>query len=185
VLSVVAQGYAAVTQLTTKGIKMRRLMGLILFGFSCVVSAQACSIPVYRYALERWDADFYRVVLFYENELPKGISETLSPLVNASSTIYGEVPADMNIKPQDVKANMSLRFVDLANDPEPQMLKLWQTQNHPELPWMVIRFPPSARLQHVLWRGPLDVLPAASLVAPTAGSDRSMDLAGNRRQREG
>ncbi len=166
--SVVAQGYAAVAQLTTKGIKMRRLMGLILVGFSCVVSAQACSIPVYRYALERWDADFYRVVLFYENELPKGISETLSPLVNASSTIYGEVPADMNIKPQDVKANMSLRFVDLANDPEPQMLKLWQTQNHPELPWMVIRFPPSARLQHVLWRGPLDVLPAASLVESPA-----------------
>lgn len=154
-----------------KGMKMRRLMWLFLFGFSWVVSAQACTIPMYRYALERWGTDFYRVVFFYENELPKGISETLSPLVNASVAIYGEVPADVNVEPQDVKANMSLRFVDLANDPDPQMLELWQTQNHPELPWVVIRFPHSARLQHVLWRGPLDVLNGASLMESLARSE--------------
>ena len=154
-----------------KGMKMRRLMWLILFGFSWVVSAQACTIPMYRYALERWDTDFYRVVFFYENELPKGISETLNPLVNASVAIYGEVPTDVNVEPQDVKANMSLRFVDLANDPDPQMLELWQTQNHPELPWVVIRFPRSAGLQHVLWRGPLDALKTDTLVESPARSE--------------
>lgn len=147
---------------------MRRLLGLVLLIGLGVASVQACSIPVYRYALERWDTDPYRVVVFYENELVPGTGEQLEPLVRASSAIYGEVPAEVNAVPGDLKANLSLRFVDLTEDPDPQMLKLWESQVHPELPWVVIRFPHSARLKHVLWRGPLDALPSDTLTESPA-----------------
>jgi hypothetical protein len=143
-------------------------MWLCVVWVAFVVSAKACSIPVYRYALERWDSDFYRVIVFYENALPEGTSETLAPLVNASSQIYGTLPSSVVPEPNEVRANVSLRFVDLAGEPDGQMLQLWQAQKHPELPWVVIRFPRSARMQHILWCGPLDALDTATLVESPA-----------------
>ena len=31
--------------------------------------APACNVPVFRYALERWDADAYQIVVFYNDPL--------------------------------------------------------------------------------------------------------------------
>ena len=48
-------------------IKNAGLIIVLSLGFSS--AAQACSVPVFRYALERWPADAYRLVIFHNGPL--------------------------------------------------------------------------------------------------------------------
>ena len=42
----------------------RAFLGAIVVVFAIVATAVACQVPVFRFALERWEADDYRVVVF-------------------------------------------------------------------------------------------------------------------------
>ena len=164
------------------------ISGLVWLGW--VASVQARSIPVYRYALERWEADLYRVVIFYEKELPAESTATLGPVVNAGARIYGPVPESVKVQPQAVKANVSVHFVNLADHPDPQMLEWWQAQKGRTLPWVLIRFPATAQLPLVLWQGPLEAAagadrggvagPPRNRATSDPGADRGLGLAGSR-----
>ena len=52
---------------------------VFFFLFQCV-HAFACSVPVFRYALERWRPDPYRIVLNYNNPHTNKLSEVLKTL---------------------------------------------------------------------------------------------------------
>ena len=42
--------------------------------------AAACSVPVFRYALERWPADMYRLVVFHRGALSEGQQAEIAKL---------------------------------------------------------------------------------------------------------
>src|SRR5881394_2582179 len=46
--------------------------------------AGACSVPVFRYALERWPADRFLGVLFVDGKLSEGQDEVLASIVRAA-----------------------------------------------------------------------------------------------------
>jgi hypothetical protein len=50
----------------------------IALGLSAI--AYACNVPVFRFALERWRADPYRIVLFHRGELSAADREQIRPL---------------------------------------------------------------------------------------------------------
>ena len=87
-----------------------------------------CSVPVFRYALERWKPDPYEVVVFYRassGELDQKLIDDLTPegLVGKSH------------------ANLQLNLVDLDTESDIELQKLWEEQNNAKLPWMVLRYP--------------------------------------------
>ena len=45
----------------------------------------ACDIPVFRYALERWPADAYRVVVFHRGKLHSAEDKIVSTLRQAAA----------------------------------------------------------------------------------------------------
>ena len=45
------------------------MVRLILLVLSAAALAPTCNIPVFRYALERWPADSYEVILFHRGPL--------------------------------------------------------------------------------------------------------------------
>ena len=47
-----------------------RIVLCLIAVLAAVEPLQACSIPVFRYALERWAADLFEVSVFYEGPLP-------------------------------------------------------------------------------------------------------------------
>ena len=100
------------------------VVGLLLVGNS----VRACSVPVFRYALERWRSDPYQVVVFHRGKL----------------TADQQVAVDA-LKPDglagDKFANITLRLVDLAGKVDPAMQALWKQQKTKTLPWMVVRYP--------------------------------------------
>jgi len=108
---------------------------------SAAGTAWSCSVPVYRYALERWPADPYRVVIFHREPLAteqKQLAEQLGP--------YGLAGKK--------HANLTVRTVDLDKQPAPEMQRLWQSQKNATLPWMVVRYPATANYAPA-WSGKL------------------------------
>jgi hypothetical protein len=101
--------------------------------------AQACTIPVFRYAFERWDLSPYELVVFHRDALSK----------DAHAAI-GSVPSH---------ANLVVTTVDLNGKVSPALRKLWERQGAAAtLPHVVLRRPGAG--SKAAWSGPLE---AASL----------------------
>jgi hypothetical protein len=56
---------------------------------------QACNIPVFRYALERWNPDTARVMVFYEGSLGDGDEALVSRMEQDTKALGGTTNAEM------------------------------------------------------------------------------------------
>lgn len=114
-------------------------------------AAHPCSVPVFRYALERWPPDIFEVVVFHRGEL-SGDAKTIVEALEKASVM------------NDGWGNYQLKAIDLDADPKPAVLELWKTQTHAETPWVVLLYPIRSRIQHSAWSGPLTADNAKALV---------------------
>ncbi len=130
-------------------------LAVIMFIFS--LEAVACVTPVYRYSLEEWFCDNYRVTVFYSPGSLTAHTERLEPMVEATSISYGDWPTELKIKPEkeSVKANLSMRFINIDDEMSVADAEMWKAQRDSEVPWVVIRYPSSSRMKHSVWSGPL------------------------------
>lgn len=104
----------------------------------------ACSIPVFRYALERWELTPYEVVVFHRGPLPAADKALVRQL---------EGP-----KP---RANLSVTLVNLEDKVEAEYRKLWDAQKErPTLPWLVVRLAQTDEQIPPAWAGGLKEVPA-------------------------
>ncbi len=107
----------------------------------------ACSVPVFRYALERWVNDQYEVIVFHKGKLTDQQQKIVNDLTEEGAA--GEQ-----------HANVRLTLIDLAgNNPEkpvePEAVELWEAQKTETLPWMVVKYPAIARKPVDVWAGEL------------------------------
>ncbi len=117
------------------------LLGLVLAAGAG--TALACSVPVFRYALERWEADQYSVLVFHQGKLTAEQSAWVRDL--GRDGLAGKMAA-----------NLTLRTVDLANATDPALLRWWRPQPAATaLPAMVLLYPPAFGIPTPAWRGPL------------------------------
>lgn len=87
----------------------------------------ACNVPVFRYALERWQADSYEVTLYHRGSLPAAEQATASALRDAAN---------------QYAANFSFTDVDVSGP-----------TNIP-LPWLTAAFPAAPQDLTIAWQGP-------------------------------
>src|SRR5262245_22546075 len=102
--------------------RTRILPLLLVASFLLLPSANACTIPVFRYALERWRPDPYEAIVFHEGPLPAELQDI------ARVTRKGH-------------ANLEVKYVDLSAQPDEAMRKLWRAQTNASLPWLIVRYP--------------------------------------------
>ncbi len=106
---------------------------------------RACSVPVFRYALEQWRSDPYQVLFFHRGALSpedQALLDRLSPAGKA-----GEISANVTVIPIDLDALS-------PTDPQgKEDLALWKSQNTETLPWLVMRYPLSIRIAKTIWAG--------------------------------
>ncbi len=113
--------------------------------------AQACSVPVHRYALERWPPEPYEAVLFHRGALGGEVQKAVEAL-DAARDPAGAFP------------NLLLDRIDV-DQPIPDRVKaLWEAQAKPALPWLVVRYPAFREEGPVLWSGPLAAASVAALL---------------------
>lgn len=103
--------------------------------------ADACTIPVFRYALEKWDLTTYEIVVFYRGDLPASMQKSLDR--------WGKS-----------KSNIDITVVDLSGNVAPNransLLNIWQRENAgKEEPWMQVRYHDADRIGlGIAWSGP-------------------------------
>lgn len=105
-----------------------KIMSGVLACFFAASGAQACSVPVFRYALEQWRPDSFEVIVFHQGSLSDA-DRDLAEMVEPKNIDAGYA------------ANAWVRFVDLDKSPEAELVELWEQQETKTLPWMLVRSP--------------------------------------------
>src|SRR5436190_7888682 len=128
---------------STRTTRMKRRMTtvLALAITLCATAAFACNVPVFRYALEHWNPDAYRGVVFHRGPLPESFQKKLKTFLPGSP----ESPA-----------NLSIRTVDLDANPESADKELAESLKDAPLPQLVVRYPARHQIDTVLWKGAAD-----------------------------
>jgi hypothetical protein len=125
---------------------------MMLLGAPAV--GRACSVPVFRYALERWAADRFSAVLFTDGKLSDAQDEVYTNIVRAA-----DAPA--------AGLNLDVQKVDVKEIPG-KYGRLWKEQEAfaaGKLPWLVIHYPVAVGdEQKVMWAGPLESADVVSLL---------------------
>lgn len=114
---------------------------LFIFGYTFSI-AYACTVPLYQYALQQWQADPYEIYVFHKGPLSLEYQNKLDDIRKASQ--------DENFKP-----NVILRSFDLEDSQNKAAQKLWESQSKSELPWMIIKYPRFSKILWDLWAGSL------------------------------
>ena len=116
----------------------RYLLSALLWssGAAFVAPAAACTVPVFRYALEHWAADPYTVVVFYDGRSAHASIDALAQF--------------------EGWANVQIHSADVSALDDAELRTLWRRQSAATLPWMVVRYPNSSPAQGAIWAGPAD-----------------------------
>ena len=115
-------------------------VALVLSGMS---AAWFCQVPVFRYALERWEPDAYEVLIVSDGELSEKHSQLLQQL--EPDLVSGSPVANFRVRQVDGSTQESRRFV-----------AEWKVA-HPnnQLPQIVVRSPDIKQQQPVIWSAEL------------------------------
>jgi hypothetical protein len=128
--------------------------------------AEACNVPVFRYALERWPADPYEIIMFRRGPLAEGEAAL------AGSLERQELPGALH-------ANYVVRDVDLDGQVPDVMRELFERIGGDSLPRMAIRYPGTSEYRLALWSGPIsEETVTAALDSPVRRTVRERILDG-------
>lgn len=139
----------------------------VIAGIVGPTSAEACSVPVYRYALEHWSPDPYVAIVFHRGELSdeqQALLEQLNPRNESGFPV----------------ANIIVRTVDLDDDPSETIVALWEQHDTQTLPLLSLQTPPRLGPPQTAWQGELSAGNVAALIdSPARRKLRDRLLAGD------
>ncbi len=117
---------------------MRKLQTLVLFTIISAGVSLACVTPVFRYALERWEADPYRLMVFTDGALDAEQQQTVKAFQNYEQYGYRNPP--LIVEQVDVSAATNLSA------------KVWtQISTHRSAPCVALLYPSIMREDSVVW----------------------------------
>ena len=127
--------------------------GLVLFAILFAApGVHACSVPVFRYALERWTPASLRLLVFHRGEISKDDREQIRRITEAMRT-----------------ANVRVEQVDLDGDVVADLRAVWDKQDKSaKLPRVILRYPEVPAEAPNLWSGSLDMSAIAYLAQSPA-----------------
>jgi len=127
---------------------------IILTAFLILGASTACGclVPVFRYALERWEPDYYQAVLIHRGQMTENDSRLLDELRQASRT----AEAVLNLYVQDI---------DVTSYPADKIKGLLGGEIPEKLPVLALWYPMRGGLMPPIWRGELMQSTVAALTA--------------------
>jgi hypothetical protein len=111
--------------------------------FFVALGAWACNVPVFRYALERWPADPYLILVFHDG----GLSEKQAAIVKQlEEGVVGDYAEG---------SNYIVETVDIQQEMHPELQAYHEASGAENYPWMVLQYPESAPDEPPAFTGPL------------------------------
>ncbi len=115
---------------------------MLVFMLLSAVSALACSVPVFRYALEHWEPDPFQAIVYHRGALTADQQQQVNSLKPATDAVEN--------------ANLSVMTVDVATEMSPDHAEIWKQQPaDTELPHLVLRYPRSTGVRADILTTPL------------------------------
>lgn len=130
-----------------RGLPVASLAALMLL--LCADAAQACNVPVFRFALERWRADAYRVTIFHREPLSATDQKLLARL---------ESQRDQSL------SNLTVRALDVARLEDAADQALLESLADTPLPLLTVQYPASLQIESPVWSHELTADAAARLL---------------------
>ena len=138
---------------------VRGVLAASLLWLAAGPPARSCDVPVYRYALEHWNPDPYRVAVLHQG-----------PMDAESQALADNLEKQCR---ESLHGAMVVETIDAArpaDDSEREMCSSVPCGGGPRL---VVRFPARSQVRGVAWEGPLD----ADAVAAVTDSPCRRDIA--------
>lgn len=133
--------------------------GFLVLG-AVIREAESCSVPVFRYALERWRPDPYKGIYIHKGALSTQEKALLERLEAAASS--GESPLNLLVRDVDTVTFSKEKLTELLQGPVPQ-----------ELPLLVVWYPDQMGKKPPIWKEKL----TSSLVEGLMYSPKRQQLA--------
>ena len=140
------------------------LLLALLLGAPTATDLSACSVPVFRYALEHWTPDRYEGLVFHRGELTE-IQQALVKQLN------GE-PGNA------ARANLRVRTVDLDELEAAEWNAVWASLGAESLPWMLVRPDQRTGINWLRTSQPLTPSNVSSLLDSPARKEIAKRIAG-------
>ncbi len=102
-----------------------RITSFVMVALLSAAAALACSVPVFRYAIEHWRPDAYRVFVYHDQDL--------SP---ADQMLLDKIAAEAK-----AGANIQAQTIDLRKPLEPTDKARWESHSDASLPQMIVQLP--------------------------------------------
>lgn len=129
----------------------RALLSSLMLLVVLPVVGLACSVPVFRYAIEHWHPDGYVVRVFYQGKLTEDQQQILKEL-------RGNVSSD-------TKPNINLMLVDIDQPIEGESAEIWKAHRTEKTPAMLVHMPASAPSRDIpVWKGELTAANVQAIV---------------------
>ena len=121
---------------TTRMVSMPLLLSALLLLPSL---AETCSVPVFRYALERWEPDPYHALVFHKGRLTTDDRGTVDGL-----HLVGKTPT-----------NIRVTTIDLDDDVDKEVQTIYDGLGKVKLPYVALVTPFDQGPPRIVWRGEL------------------------------
>ena len=143
------------------------LVASLALAVLAVSEAAACSIPVFRYALERWPAEPYQAIVLHKGALSAEDQKLVETLRKAATA-------------DGAPANLEVQTADCDGKLDKDVEALLKQEVGAEMPRLVLLYPASLRVEEKAWSGPLGPGLAARLLdSPARRKITSRLLAGD------
>lgn len=109
---------------------------------SAVAVAHACNVPVFRFALEHWRSDPYRMTVFHRGPL----AEADRAFILALEEQQGKSQAPLNL---------AVRTLDVSKLDDDADRELFASLGNPDLPWFFVQYPAKVQISAPVWSGAL------------------------------
>jgi len=137
---------------TLKTRRIGRTVGVCLAVLGVACLAEACSVPVFRYALDHWTPDAYRLRIVHDGELTVEQAGVVQALRDQAQARF---------------ANVSIEDIDVATADDPTLKDRYQASEAAGQPLCLIEAPTAVADEYrAVWSGPL----AAETVDSILGS---------------
>lgn len=124
------------------------IFALFALAITASAPASACTIPVFRYALEKWDLTRYDIHICHRGPLPADLERVVKS--------WDDNPN---------KANLDITTIDQDGKVPPKLQKLWQREGkNAELPWMLVRYHDADPDDGSAWSGPCTIANLRNIV---------------------
>ncbi|MGB7344373.1 MAG: hypothetical protein WBD20_09185 [Pirellulaceae bacterium] len=135
----------------------RAIVAVVLACLIGCVMAQACKVPVFRYALERWPADKYRIVAVSDGPVAAAITAAINDLKQSP-------------------ANATVETIDLSQLSEAELWQIEGIEQHAETPMLQVFYPERNGQRKLCWQGNLSVANVVAWQSSTLRQQLAADL---------